>query len=168
MILACAILTLGIITRFIVHVPNFTPIIALALFSGMYVKKQYAVAVPLLLMIVSDIFIGLHSTVFFTWTSIALIAVVGTSMKENRSALKTTAFGLFSAVAFFVLTNVGVWLMSGLYAPTAAGLQNCFVMAIPFFRSTLASTMIYSLLFISLYEVIAKRVVGTRLAFVTK
>lgn len=168
MILALAILTLGVIARFIVHVPNFTPILALALFSGLYLKKQYAVLVSLLLMIVTDVVIGLHSTVLFTWISIGLIAFMGQSLKTSKSYFKTTAFSLLAAVIFFVITNLGVWMMTGLYEPTAAGLQKCFVMALPFFRTTLASTVLYSLVFMGLYEVISKRVVNTRFAFVTK
>jgi hypothetical protein len=34
--------------------------------------------------------------------------------------------------------------MSGLYPMTAAGLVACYVAALPFFRNTLTSTVVYS------------------------
>ena len=50
------------------------------------------------------------------------------------------------AVLFFVLTNFSVWLIGGLYPRAWAGLVNCFVAAVPFFRNTLLSDLLYSAL----------------------
>ena len=45
-----------------------------------------------------------------------------------------------------MLTNFGVWLIGGLYPRAWAGLVDCFVAAIPFFRNTLMSDLLYSAL----------------------
>jgi hypothetical protein len=49
-------------------------------------------------------------------------------------------------VLFFAVTNLGVWAIGALYPRTWAGLAECFVAAVPFFRNTLASDLLYSAL----------------------
>jgi hypothetical protein len=161
--LAIALIILGIMTRFLPHAPNFNPVIAIALFGGYYLNKKYAVLVPLLLMVLSDIFLGMHNTVFFTWGSVVLISVLGISQKKNKSVLNITGASLISAVLFFLITNFGVWL-AGWYSYSLKGLIDCFVMAIPFFRATLLSTLVYTAVLFGTYELIAKRVKNTRFA----
>jgi hypothetical protein len=51
-----------------------------------------------------------------------------------------------SAILFFVITNFGVWAMGHLYPQMPAGLVDCYVAAIPFFRNTLLSNLLYSAL----------------------
>ena len=65
--LPISLIFLGIFSRLIVHVPNYTPVLAVALFGGVYLNKRYAIVVPLLLMIASDLILGLHNTIGFTW-----------------------------------------------------------------------------------------------------
>lgn len=150
--LALLILFFGILSRFIVHTPNFTPVVAIALFGGFYFKRQWAYVVPLVLFAVSDLVIGFHSTMIFTYSSILLIVLIGRLARNNKSAGSILGSGLISAIIFFVITNFGVWVVGGLYPLTLAGLQECFMMAVPFFRYTLASTLIYSCAFFGVYE----------------
>jgi len=165
--LALGILILGIITRLVVHVPNFTPAIALALFGGFYLKKRQAIILPVAFMAVSDIFLGYHSTMLFTWGSVGLIAALGFWGRQHKSWTTMAGTSLFSAVLFFVVTNFGTWLAGDhLYPLTLDGLKECYVMAIPFFRSTLLSTLIYSIVFFGAYEGIAVRLKQTRFAHV--
>ena len=163
--LAIALIVLGIITRFIPHTSNFTPVIAIALFSGFYLNKKYAILIPLSLMIVSDLFLGTHNMIIFTWGSVALIAIFGIIMQKRKSALVIAGSSLTCAILFFLITNFGVWL-AGWYTHTFAGLINCYTMAIPFFRSTLLSTLSYTAVLFGTYEFIAKRVKNTRFASV--
>jgi hypothetical protein len=164
--LAIGILIFGIVSRLIVHIPNFTPVMALALFGGVYLKKDQAVLLPVLLMAVTDLFLGLHGTMFFTWGSVALIAVLGLGLRKNKNAATIAGFSLASALLFFVVTNFGVWLVSGMYPRTLAGLMSCYILAIPFFRHTLFSTVIYAFVLFGGYEVVAAQLKKTRLAFV--
>ena len=164
--LAVAILILGILSRFIFHVPNFTPVVAIALFSGAYVNRKFAFILPLGLMLVTDLVIGLHSAVVFTWGSMLLIPVIGLYIRKKRGLLSVLSASIGSAVLFFMITNFGVWLTTGLYARNMAGLIQCYQLAIPFFRVTLLSTLVYSSIFYAAYELIAVRVKNTQLAFV--
>ena len=139
------LMILGMISRFIIHVPNFTPVVSMALFSGATFPKRYATIVPLALMIISDIFIGFHSTILFTWSSIAVISLFGMFLRRNSSWAGILGVNLWSAIFFFTVTNFGTWLWEpNLYPHTMEGLKQCFIMAIPFFRSTLISTLLYS------------------------
>ena len=47
---------------------------------------------------------------------------------------------------FFVLTNFGVWGIDNLCPKTTAGLVDCYVAAIPFFRNMLLGDLLYSAL----------------------
>ena len=139
--LAICLLVLGIFSRLIVHSWNFTPVIALALFGGVYLKKkQLAIMLPLALFAVTDMILGFHQMMFFTWGSVVLIAAMGLWVKKNKNLKTVLGGGLASAVLFYVVTNFGVWLVSGMYPHTWAGLSECFILAIPFFRGTLPMT----------------------------
>jgi hypothetical protein len=161
--LAMCLLVLGILSRLIVHSWNFTPVIAIALFGGVYLKKKQAILLPLVLFAVTDIILGFHKTMFFTWGSAVVIAMIGMWAKENKNFKTILGSGLVSAILFFVVTNFGVWLVSGMYPLTLAGLSECFILAVPFFRNTLASTLVYGVILFGTYEIIAARVKNTRL-----
>jgi len=159
---ALILIGFGILSRVIVHTPNFTPVLSLALFGGMYLKGRQAVLVPLALMVISDLLIGFHGVMFYTWGSIVLISVLGLWLKERKNFVSVLGASCVSAVIFFIVTNFGSWL--AFYPHTTAGLQQCYILAIPFFRGTLASTVAYSLAFWVLYEWALKRSQGTVLA----
>ncbi|MCB9757552.1 MAG: hypothetical protein H6753_03900 [Candidatus Omnitrophica bacterium] len=160
--LALFLLILGIASRLVIHVPNFTPVLALALFGGVYLSPRRAVVMPLALMMISDLLIGGHNTIFFTWGSVALISLLGLVIRSRKNFYNIAAMAVLSAILFFVVTNIGAWLM--MYPKTVAGLQMCFLAAVPFFRDTLVSTLVYSFVLFGGYEMLAQRVAKTRWA----
>ncbi len=159
-------IVLGFLSRVIIHIPNFTPIIAIALFSGIYFKKTYSVLLPVLILIVSDLFLGVHATMPFTWGSVLLIAWIGDRMRGKNNFQNTFWVSVASSLLFFFITNLGVWLVSGLYPLGWNGLSECFILALPFFRNELLATLIYTFIFFSAYEAIKNRLAGTRFAHV--
>ena len=156
------IICLGIFSRIVVHTPNFTPVLSLAFLGGMYLKGRQSVLVPLALMVMSDFIIGFYPLVFLTWGSIVLISILGLWLKERKNFVTILGGSIVSAVIFFIVTNFGAWLT--LYPHTIDGLRQCYILAIPFFRSSLLSTVAYSLVFYTAYEWILKRSQGTILA----
>jgi hypothetical protein len=145
------------------HAYNFTPVAAIALFSGVYLKRKYAIIVPLVLMAVSDLFIGMHNVVIFTWGSFILAALIGILIRKNKSAARILGGSLAASLVFFIVSNFGVWLM-GWYPLNLKGLVDCYVMALPFLRDFTVSTLIYTVLFFSAYELTARLVKETKLA----
>jgi hypothetical protein len=160
--LALIIISFGIFSRLIVHAPNFTPVLSMAFLGGMYLKGRQAVWVPLALMVISDLIIGFYPMMVLTWGSIVLISVLGLWLKERKNFVTILGGSIASAVIFFIVSNFGAWL--SVYPHTMNGLQQCYILAVPFFRSTLVSTAVYSLVFYVGYEWLLKRCQGSALA----
>ena len=161
--LAFLLVTLGIVSRLIPHASQFTAILAVAMFGGMYLPRLQAFIVPIALMLVTDIILGFHDTMLYTYGSMLVITAIGVFLKEHKSFMNVFSGSVFSALLFFVATNFGAFL-SPLYPHTWAGLQECYIMAVPFFRTTLLSTIGYSLVLYAGYEFLYQRVQGSALA----
>src|SRR5205085_6883173 len=123
--------------RLVPHPPNFTPIGAMAVFSGAYLGRRWlAFVAPLAALLLSDLVLGFYhgqATVYF---SVALIVMIGMAALRRRSAVRVGLYAIASSVLFFVITNFGMWLFSGFYPRTMAGLEACYIAAIPFFQNT--------------------------------
>ena len=63
---------------------------------------------------------------------------------KRVSPIRVGAAAIVSSVLFFAITNFGVWLFSGFYPRTLAGLEACYVAAIPFFQNTIAGDLFFS------------------------
>lgn len=161
--LGFVLLALGILSRFVIHAPNFTPVIAVAFFGGVYLNRKYAVLLPLAMMMISDAWLGFYDGILYTWLSLVLVAAVGLLVKKNKRAVTVFSGSLASALLFFVVSNLGVW-ATGYYTYTWQGFWQCYLAAIPFFRNTLVSTLAYSAALFGIYELVALRVRNTPLA----
>ena|SRR3569623_1369165 len=159
--LALIVIIFGILSRIVIHTPNFTPVLSLALFGGMYLKDRQGLWVPLVLMAASDMVLGFHDTMVYTWGSILVISALGLWLKEHKSLKNIVLASISSSLLFFIVTNFGAFL--SLYPHTLAGLQECYLVAIPFYRSTFASTLAYSLILCVGYEWMLKRSQSTAL-----
>lgn len=159
--LAIILILTGFALRLMPHMPNFTPVAAIALFSGAYLNKKYAVIVPLMLMVASDLFIGLHNVTLFTWGGFILTAALGMMLKKGKSPGKIVSMSVISSLLFYVISNFGVWAM-GWYPPTFKGLVACYVMALPFLRDFTVSTLFYSAAFFGIYELSARLAKNTK------
>lgn len=161
--IACILILIGVALRFLPHIPNVTPVAAIALFSGVYISdKKLSVIIPLTLMVTSDLFLGFHDAVVFTWGSVVLISLIGVALRKSSGMTKILAGSLLSSLVFFVVTNFGVWLV-GWYPQNMQGLSSCFIAAIPFFRYFLSGTLIYSAVFFGSFALAEKWAKGTRL-----
>ncbi len=145
----------GFAMRLVPHLPNFVPVVAIAIFAGAYLNKRTAVILPLAIMVLSDLIIGLHDVILYTWGSFLIIGIINTWMRNRVSVRNVFLSTVFSSLIFFVITNFGVWLTW--YPHTAQGLTDCYVKAIPFFRNSLLGNFAYVLVFFGSYE-FAKKV----------
>ena len=133
--------------RLVPHPPNFTPIGAMALFSGAYLgRRAVAFVAPLGAMLLSDTVLGFYSGMWVTYLAVALIVLVGWVALSRVSVLRVAAAALASSIVFFVVSNFGTWALSGMYPHTAAGFSACYVAAIPFFQNTVAGDLFYATL----------------------
>ena len=147
------------IARLIPHPPNFTPIIAAAIMSGVFFKNIYlSLGILLISMLLADAFIGFYSNILFVYSSLFLITFIfyKISKKINFKNLLIYSFG--SSIIFFIISNFGVWVLGNPavndipYEKTLEGLIQCYILAIPFFPNTLLSTVIFAYPAIYIYK----------------
>lgn len=151
-----ALVGFSIFARLTPHPANFTPLAALALFGGYILPGRWAVAAPVAAMIISDVFIGLHSLILFTWGSLAVIAWLASRRLNTASIENLGLFSLGSSMIFFVITNFGVWMEGKLYARTLEGLISCYYNALPFLRGTVVGDLVYTAIIFSAYAFAVK------------
>ena len=155
----CLILVLSL-SRLIPHPWNFTPVLALGVFSGFYFKQFYlSLFVVILSMFIGDLFLGFHSTMFFTYISLAIAVFIGLYVKCFKPT-EILFSGLSSSVCFFVITNFGAWLTLEMYEKNFAGLLQSYALGIPFFHNTLISTFLYLIILKLLFDfIISKKII---------
>ena len=160
--IAFILITIGVVGRFVlvsyIGIPNLEIITVLALISGIYLGGVYTVAVPLLTIFLSDLVIGNTYIFIFTWTAFAMIGLLGYLFRKKTchsrgcgnpvSVIKyrfqnSVVLALISSVFFFLYTNFGWWLMSGMYEYSLSGLIRCYYMAIVFFRNNLVGNLFF-------------------------
>ncbi|KAB2907474.1 MAG: hypothetical protein LC102_12170 [Ignavibacteriales bacterium] len=151
--LIVGMILLAAIMRIVPHVPNFTPIAAMALFGGAYLtNKKLAFAIPMIAMFLSDLVIGFHSTMWGVYIAFAIVVGIGMLLRENNSVLKTVGAAVVSSVVFFVLSNFAVWASTGMYTPDFNGLTQCYVAAIPFYQYSVLGDLLYTAVMFGAFE----------------
>ncbi len=151
--IALVLVTLGVISRFLPHPPNFAPIAAIGLFAGVFLPRKTAILLPLAAMVVSDVFLGFHGLIFWTWGAFLLIGLFSTYvLKKNYNLTTVLASSIGVSVFFYLVTNFGVWVEGMLYPPTLSGLASSYTNALPFFRNTLLGDLFYVSVIFGAYE----------------
>ncbi len=145
--------------RLLPHLPNVSPVAAMALFGGAYfADKRMAFVIPFVALFISDLVLGLHSSMIFVYAGFALTVVIGFQL-QKRVTLTNTAFAMVaSSLLFFLLTNFGAWLTSVFYAKTAAGLMQAYAAGIPFFQNSLLGNLVYAAVIFSTYHLLQKNI----------
>ena len=126
--------------------PNLEIVTSVAVIAAITLGFRAALIVPLVSMAVSDFIIGNTAIFVFTWSAFLLIGAGALVLKRlnnrpKQQVLASIGFAVASSFVFFVITNFGVW-AQGWYPATWAGLVDCFVMAIPFYRTMLLGNVI--------------------------
>jgi hypothetical protein len=139
-----AALLLGL-SRIIPHPPNFTPILAVAVFIP-FLTNSWKTAVPVTLgaMFIGDLYWGLHPYMAWTYGAVILSSILALQVRLLVSSI-------LAPVVFFIVTNFGVW-ASGYYGYTLEGLVACYIAAIPFFHMTLLGTLFYTGIFFAIHK----------------
>src|SRR6478735_10223565 len=86
------------VLRLVPHPPNFSPIGAMALFSGAYLgRRPLAFVAPLGAMLLSDLVLGFYHGQLTVYFSVALIVMIGMVALTRRSALRVGAAAIVSS-----------------------------------------------------------------------
>ncbi|MBI5022810.1 MAG: hypothetical protein HZC05_01420 [Candidatus Magasanikbacteria bacterium] len=145
---------LAIAARFLPHPANFTPIAAVALFSGVYLNKRLSILLPMAAMFLSDLFIGFYSApiMISVYGSFAVSGFLGWWLGKHRGVVTTFGATLASSTIFFLVTNLAVWQFGTLYPFTSDGLLASYIAAIPFWRNMLLGDIFYVAVLFGCYE----------------
>jgi hypothetical protein len=130
--------------RLIPHPANFVPITAIALFGGAYLlDRRMAYLLPLGALVLSDLWLGFHAQMWLVYACFMAVVWIGTRLQGHRGVLPVAGATVASSVLFYLVTNLGVWALAGLYPHTLDGLLVCYVAAIPFFHNALLGDLFY-------------------------
>src|SRR3977135_1291632 len=84
-LLALVLIVLAAALRIAPHPWNFTPVGAMALFSGAVLKdRRLAFFFPLLALFLGDIFIGFHKLMFVIYASFLVNVAIGLRLRDRR------------------------------------------------------------------------------------
>ena len=158
-ILAAVMIILAAAVRILPHPWNFTPIGAMAIFSGaMFRDRRVAFLFPLVALFAGDLFVGFHRLMPVVYASFLLSVFIGTWVEDRRSVLRIGGAVFLGALQFFLVTNFAVWQLFGTYPHTPAGLIACYIGGLSLFGNTLASDAIYATLFFGIFALAEKLV----------
>ncbi|OJU52132.1 MAG: hypothetical protein BGN96_07485 [Bacteroidales bacterium 45-6] len=162
------IILLAALSRLIPHPPNFSPIGAMSLFgAAYYAQRRWAFIIPIASMWTSDLilnnvvysqyfdhFVWLSPSSLCTYGAFVLIALVGFVFLRKISVTNVIGASLTASVVFFLVSNLGVWVSTEMYAKSWTGLIDCYAAGVPFFRYTLSGDLIYSGISFGVFELL--------------
>lgn len=158
-------LVLSVVFRVVPHPPNFAPVGALAVFAGRTTKPWMALLLVTLTMLSGDsILASVHGYPLFTlvtpfvYLGFFLQTLLGRALRARKGGAVVAALG--GAVAFFLVSNIGVWVSGGLYPRSFAGLCTCFVAALPFFANTILGDVVWTVALSLAYRPLARYFAG--------
>ena len=154
------------LARLLPHAWNFTPVEAVALFGGAYFSQRWAAfLIPLGALLLSDLWLGFYNLMPVVYACIALSVLIGTVLRGRIGLLSVSVAGLGSVLLFFVVTNFAVWWFADPLISHPAckiGLTECYVAALPFLKSQLIGTAVWSLLLFGGFEWLQRQVPALR------
>lgn len=149
---ALVLVVLAIFSRLIPHPWNGTALIAAVAFAGSRLPSRLAMIVAFSSLVISDLILGWHSTVLFSYLAMALI--IGFVKLAKAQSSKGMIFSsIVASMIFFLVSNFGVWLIDGMYAFNLSGLMNSYIMGIPFLKNQLISDVVFMGILLSLEQV---------------
>ena len=151
-------------SRLLPHIPNFTPIAAMALFGGVYFSdKRLAFIIPLIAMFISDAALevttgwGFHNTIAYVYVTFILTSAIGIYVRKNTNTKTIIGASLLSSSLFFIITNFGVWAATG-GVGGAAGLGTTYILGIPFFGPTLLGDVFFNAILFGSFFLAQRRI----------
>jgi hypothetical protein len=156
---------------------GFSPVIAIALFSGFIIKQRdISFLLPLLALFLSDLCIqllfkggafpyaGFYDGQWKNYLILLVSTLIGWGLKgRNYSSLIVGAIA--APTVFFLASNLAVWMGAQTsYAKDFNGLINCYTAALPFYKNSLIATFIFLPAILLCYNYMMRQKVELRLA----
>ena len=144
---------------------NFAPLAAIALCSAIYFPRKYKFTVPFAALLVSDIVLDVYygaslfdPLILCRYFAFALVGLLGLAIRQRASLRTVLPASLAGSALFYGITNAVSWLTDPGYAKNYAGLIRALTVGLPqygstptwmFFRNSLVSDLLFTLLFVA-------------------
>jgi hypothetical protein len=140
---------------------NFAPVTAAALFAGYFLsRRSVAVAVPLLVMVISnavlDLPYGSGAEMACIYGAMTLPVLLRGIVRRKYNAIVIGGCASASSISFFVISNFAFWYFSGHLQEPQLSLWQTYVAGLPFFKYTLASDLAWTGVFFGSYSLAAQ------------
>jgi hypothetical protein len=159
--LAYLFVIVAVALRFLPHPFHFTPVGASLLFFGAYRPKRET-WIPVALLVASDLLLNrfvysipLHQDQIVVWAWYAGAIAIGMLLRSRISAPRVAGASLAASISFYLISNFAVWATYEMYPKTWQGLLACYAAAVPFFRNTVVSDLVFSAVLFSVPLAIA-------------
>ncbi|MDB6153920.1 MAG: hypothetical protein JWL90_2373 [Chthoniobacteraceae bacterium] len=141
---------------------NFAPLTALALCGATCLPRRIAWVLPMGILLISDLLLNafvyhvplLTLEIVPRYLVLAAVTALGCFLRGKVRLPGLLGAALVSSLLFYVVTNTGSWLGEPAYSKTFAGWIQALTVGLPgypstflFYRQTLASDLIFTLLF---------------------
>ena len=155
---------------------GFAPQIAMALFAGSVSRdKRFAFLFPILSLFISDLLYqflysqglttikGFYSGQVVNYLIIASVTVIGFFINKNKIG-QIFLGSLAGAIYFFLASNFTVWIGGGLdinnqpYPRSVSGILLCYTEALPFFKWSVLSTLLFNGIFFGSFYILGKSI----------
>src|SRR5262249_53014365 len=114
--LAVGLAVLAGLLRLIDHPWNFTAMGAIGIFAGARMRGLWSFAVPLLIRAGTDLILSHRYEGFpvfdpFVYGSYVVCVLLGWTLRQSRSPVRILSAGVASSIVFFLVTNLGAWVL---------------------------------------------------------
>jgi len=174
-LIAAGIIFVAILSRFVPPY-NFTAVGAIGLFGAAHFgKKWLAFLLPFAALWFSDLVLSnvVHAQYYesFQWFNspyvygaFAAVIFFGLFFLKKITTSRILVSSVVVSLIFFLITNFGSWAGGTMYPKDASGLLAAYVAGIPFFWSTLAGNVFFSLVLFKTYEWVKVKELKTAVA----
>jgi hypothetical protein len=150
---------------------GFSPVLAIALFSGyVFNRREGLFVLPLLSLLLSDLFIqvlyqqgvfeypGVYGGQWKNYVLLLSATLLG-GLLRGRSYRSLAVGAVASPTFFFILSNFMVWLSSSdaIYTKTFGGLMTCYTAGLPFYKNSLLGTFVFLPIILMLFNYLERR-----------
>jgi hypothetical protein len=83
-------------------------------------------------------------------------------LRTKRTPLRVMGASLSASMIFFLISNFGVWAVSGMYGKSFADLLLCYTAGLPFLGNTIVGDMFFSAVMFGSYEWVMRQKFATQ------
>ncbi len=154
LLLAAALIAVSVIGRIIPHPWNMTPVIGATIFAGVTLGKKWALVIPLVSMLASDMVIGFYNWKFMVvvYGAMFLIGLASYFSKNKKGTAVFLSRPIAASLFFFLTTNAAVCFFGTMYPHSMAGLIASYISGLPFMGHDLIGNLLYVSVFFGMYE----------------